>query len=389
MLQEMKNYYHRLKGWYWVAKCGWPARKLTVIGVTGTDGKTTTCNLIYEMLKAGGIKAGLVSTVSARIGDEELETGLHVTNPGPELLQPLLAKMRRRGITHAVLEVTSHGLDQNRVAGCNFAVGVLTNVTHEHLDYHRTMDRYRAAKAKLFRNVKWAVLNKDEPSVEYFKRAAGRARIIEYGMAGVKKVSPVLLGDYNQYNLGAAMAVGKLMGVSEETMKNVAANFAGVPGRREEIFEGQRFRVIVDFAHTSHALESILKQLREELPKNRELTVIFGCPGERDKSKRPQMGWVAAKYADRVIVTADDPRWEKMGKIFDEVTAGVEQREKVMREDDRRRAIEKAFAEAKIGDIVLLAGKGHEKSLAIEGKEIPWSDKNEAISALKSRGKNL
>jgi len=376
MLRKLKNFIHGIVGWLWVLRCGYPAKGMTVIGVTGTDGKTTTCTLIYEILKAAGIKVGLVTTVGAYIGDEETDTGLHVTNPGPELLQPLLKRMKEAGIIHVVLEVTSHGLDQNRVVGCNFKIGILTNITHEHLDYHKSMEVYREVKARLFHSTQYSVLNKDDDSYEYIKSKCG-GQVISYEKTKLVEISPALGGDHNKYNIAAAVEVAKIFEVDNGVVSKVIRDYKGVKGRREEIEEGQNFRVIVDFAHTPNALEQTLKSLKaEKTQKTQRLIVVFGCPGKRDKSKRPLMGQAAIKYADRVIVTADDPRNEDLGEIFKQINVNAE------RIDDRREAIKSALKEAKAGDIVLLAGKGHEKSLAVGDKEIPWSDQETAKEIL-------
>jgi len=205
-----------------VVRNGYPARKLIVIGVTGTDGKTTTSHLIYEILKQAGFKVALVSTVAAYIGDEEIDTGFHVTTPDAKLLQPLIKKVVAAGMTHLVLEVTSHGLDQHRVLGCNFQIGVLTNVTHEHLDYHKTFEKYRATKAKLFRRVKYAVLNQDDPSFAYFKNVSS-GQVIAYQKANIKNVSANLVGEYNQYNIAAAISVAKIFN-AEKFVPDVIKN---------------------------------------------------------------------------------------------------------------------------------------------------------------------
>jgi UDP-N-acetylmuramoyl-L-alanyl-D-glutamate--2,6-diaminopimelate ligase len=355
----------------------WPARKLYVIGVTGTDGKTTTCTLIYEILKKAGIRAGLLTTVGAKIGNEDIDTGFHTTNPGPELLQPLLQRAVKNGITHMVLEVTSHGLDQNRVVGCNFKIGVLTNVTHEHLDYHRTLENYRRAKLKLFNNVEYAVLNEDEENFEFYKSHITDAKIYKYKKTKLQNISPFLAGDYNRYNIGAAEMVAKILGV--ETFVPLAVqNFSGVPGRREEVKAGQNFRLFVDFAHTPNALEQVLIQLRKET--RNKIILVFGCTGERDKTKRPMMGEIAERLADIVIVTSDDTRSENQDEIARQIMSGM--KKKPIKENDRRKAIEMAVKAAKPGDIVLLAGKGHEKSILIGEKESPWSDTEEAERAI-------
>jgi UDP-N-acetylmuramoyl-L-alanyl-D-glutamate--2,6-diaminopimelate ligase len=386
--QRVKNIYHWGVSWFYILKCGYPASKLTVVGVTGTDGKTTTSTLIYEMLRATGgkIKPALITTVAAKIGDTIIDTGLHTTDPDAKVLQPLLAKMVAQGVTHLVLEVTAHGVDQHRVLGTNISIGVLTNVTHDHLDDFITMKRYREAKLKMFKTVKFAILNKDDSSYDYIKARINRtlAKIVPYGRSNIKEVSEALQGEYNLYNLGAAVEVAKILGISTEVVARVARNFAGVPGRREEVKAGQRFRVFVDFAHTPNGLESVLKSLKVLKAFNTQLIVVFGCTGERDREKRPVMGRIAVDLADKVIVTSDDTRGESQEEIVRQILAGIPAGEmrKVTVENDRKEAIRMALLQARPGDLVLLAGKGHEKSINLGGKEYPWSDAETAKELL-------
>ncbi|MCK4588784.1 UDP-N-acetylmuramoyl-L-alanyl-D-glutamate--2,6-diaminopimelate ligase, partial [Candidatus Woesebacteria bacterium] len=299
--------------WY-----GHPSKKLKVIGVTGTDGKTTTATLIYWILKKAGKKAGLISTVSAKIGEKEFETGLHVTSSEPLKLQEFLAKMVEKKCEYVVLEVTSHGLDQERVAGIKFDIGVLTNITHEHLDYHKSWQAYRRAKAKLFEGVNLVVLNKDDKSFSYISRfVSKKAKIISYAL---KKAADLnlenivlsgktkLLAEYNLANTLAAVAVTRELGVSEEDIKTALSSFKLPTGRLEKINEGRDFDIYIDFAHTPNALEKVLSHLRKET-KGRLIT-IFGSAGERDKEKRFLMGEIAARLADVSIFTAEDPRTE-------------------------------------------------------------------------------
>jgi len=378
-----------MKAVYWAVRCGWPGKKLKVIGVTGTDGKTTTCTLIYEMLKLAGFKVGMVTTVGVKYkslsSEVEFEKGLHSTNPGAEILQPLLKKMKDEGVTHIVLEVTSHGLDQNRVWGIDFCIGVLTNITHEHLDYHKNFDNYKQAKMKLFAKVKHCVLNRDDPSYEFFKsKVEAKSEVIGYTKTKIKDISHALAGDYNKYNIAAAVEVARILKIDTAVINDVVKNMAGVSGRREEVKAGQPFRIIVDFAHTPNALEQLLESFKAELGskkskiKNR-LILVFGCTGERDKEKRPMMGEVAARLADVVIVTSDDTRSESQDDIYDQIAKGfkgqdVKLNTKIFKENDRRQAISKAIGMAKAGDVVILAGKGHEKSILLGKIEYPWSD---------------
>ncbi len=336
-----------------------------MIGVTGTDGKTTTCHLIYEMLKTAGFKVALISTVAAYIGEEEIDTGFHVTTPDARLLQPLLKKIADMRFTHVVLEVTSHGLDQNRLAGVRFEVGIITNITHEHLDYHQTFEKYKQTKMKLLQ--------------------IARRPIYKYEKTKIKINNPALPGEYNKYNIGAAEAVAKIFSVRYSVISEVVKNFAGVPGRMEEIKLGQKFRAVVDFAHTPNALNQILSELRNQVIKGNKLILVFGCAGLRDKSKRPMMGEIAKRLADVAIVTAEDPRTESLDEIYNDITlpstaVGGE----VFRVDDRQKAINLAVGMAKMGDIVVVTGKGHEKSMCFGNTEYPWSDKEAVIKALKN-----
>lgn len=388
-----KNIRHWVDSVWQVIIYGYPAKNLKVIGVTGTDGKTTTCHLIYEILKYAGKKVALVSTVAGFIGDKEIDTGFHVTTPDAKFIQPFIRRVADAGMEYLVLEVTSHGLDQHRVLGCNFLVGVVTNITHEHLDYHRTFEKYREAKAKLVRSAQYSVLNKDDPSFEYLK-SRSRGEIIPYTKTKIKIMNPNLAGDYNKYNVGAAEAVAKIFGIRNSVVGRVVENFAGVPGRMEEIKLGQPYRAIVDFAHTPNALEQVLRELKSQKSKLKSLIVVFGCAGLRDKLKRPMMGKIAAKLADKVIITAEDPRTEKLGDIYKDITSPLPSPEfrrggsavvggEVFREDDRQKAINMAVKMAKAGDIVVITGKGHEKSMCFGSTEYPWSDVQAVQQAIK------
>lgn len=269
-----KNFKHWLEAVWAAVKNGYPARKLKVIGVTGTDGKTTTSHLIYEILRTAGKKVAMISTVAAYIGSEEIDTGFHVTTPDAKFLQPLIKKIAEAGMEYLVLETTSHGLDQHRVLGCNFMVGVVTNITHEHLDYHGNFENYRYIKAKLIANTQYSILNRDDQNFEYLKsRASGK--VIAYGRSRLKINNPVLAGEYNKYNIGAAEAVAKIFDVQYSIISETIKNFGGVPGRMEEIRLGQKFRAIVDFAHTPNALEQVLRELKRQKAKGKNLIVVL------------------------------------------------------------------------------------------------------------------
>ena len=410
-----KNIKHFFESILAVATNGYPARNLKVIGVTGTDGKTTTCHLIYSILQQAKYPVSLVSTVAAFSGGKEIDTGFHVTTPDAKFLQPLLVRFVREKVRYLVLETTSHGLDQHRVLGCNFSIGVLTNITHEHLDYHQTFENYRKAKAKLFRGVKFAILNKDDPSFSYIKeRVNPQAKIISYS---IKRKATIwaeriritssgmeflihqgkktflsrakIIGDYNVSNILAAIGATSVLSTSWKNMFAAIEEFPGVQGRMEPINEGQNFSVLIDFAHTPNALEKTLKTLKILKPKKSRLIAVFGCAGERDVEKRPIMGEIATKLTDFVVLTAEDPRTEDVNEIIRQISLGCEKAGGIKDKIyfwvlDRQKAIDFAIQKlAKKGDIVVICGKGHEKSMCFGKTEIPWSDQKAVRKALK------
>lgn len=338
---------------------GFPGRKLTIIGVTGTSGKTTTAHLIYHLLKQGGFKVELISTVSA--------PGLHVTNPDPFLLQKMLKTLVVTGYKYLVLEVTSHGLDQNRNWGIAFTYGVLTNITHEHLDYHRTFAKYRQAKLKLIRQAKIAVLNRSDPSFALAKKIS-RGRVLEFG------------GEFNEANQAAAVRVAEDLGISQEKTKTALQSFPGVPGRMEFV-KTKPFNIVIDFAHKPDALEKALKVLRKKT--KGKLIAVFGCAGLRDTSKRPIMGAISSRLADITILTAEDPRTEDANNIINQIKSGIKNNHQVYTQPDRQKAINLAVSLARPGDTVALFGKGHEKSMCFGKIEYPWSEYQAVKKAVK------
>ncbi len=390
-----------------------PSTKMKVIGVTGTDGKTTTSNLIWWILNQAEKETGLVSTINAKIGKKTFDTGLHVTNPTSIELQKYLAIMVKNKCKYAVLEITSHGLAQGRVAGIKFDTAVLTNITHEHLDYHKTFNNYRMIKSRLFGNVKHAVLNKDDSSFKYIARKAHKAEIISYAHKTeadyrfmdvnfssngskfsiknrntFKNLSSNLIGEYNIYNILAAISVARIYGCTYKQIKQALKTFPPLTGRLEEINTGKKFRVFVDFAHTPNALKNLLATMKLLLPKNKRFILIFGCAGNRDLLKRPIMGEIAAKYANKVIVTAEDPRKEDLSDIYSNIISnltGAAILRRFIREDDRKQAIKIAINFAKKGDFVVITGKGHEKSMCFGEKEYHWSDQEEVSSYLRAQ----
>ena len=400
---------------------GWPGRKLTVIGVTGTDGKTTTSNLIYHILKEAGLKAGMISTVNAVIGDEVLDTGFHVTTPDAHDVQRYLAKMVVAGLTHVVLETTSHGWAQHRVDACEFDIGVVTNITHEHLDEHGSYANYRAAKARLFSslertedkpqgNPRLAVINRDDGSFEFLdnfikvdKVAYGmrenadiRAFDVKYSPRGMEFTAEVnklrvtikvnLLGQYNVSNCLAALSATVIgLGIEPEIAAKGIASLPGIPGRMEIIDMGQDFTTIVDFAHTPNALKVALEAGRQ-MTDNRVIAV-FGSAGLRDKEKRRMMAEISAELADLSVFTAEDPRIESLDGILDEMGAGAKSKggsegKTFWRVPDRSEAIKFALQLARPGDVVLACGKGHEQSMCFGRVEHHWDDRTAMRAAL-------
>ena len=398
---------------------GFPSRRLTVVGVTGTDGKTTTSSLIGAILEAAGRRVGLITTVAARIGGRAVETGLHTTTPEPPEIQKILSQMVEDGTEVAVLETTSHALALDKVLGVDYDVAVVTNVTPEHLDFHGSFEAYLEAKAKLFDGLassyrkpgvpKAAVLNRDDPSCERLSAGAVDRRL-DYGLArparirarelrldgrgtrfvavtpvGEVEVESRLLGRFNVSNALAAIGAGLALGVPLEAAARGLRAFHGVPGRLEPIDVGQPFGVVIDFAHTPNSLRRLL-ELGRSLTQN-GLSIVFGCAGERDATKRPLMGRIAAELADRVYLTAEDPRGESLEAILAEVAAGARAagREPTT-VPDRAEAIARAIAEARPGDLVLLTGKGHERSMCFGDEERPWDERAAAIEGLARRG---
>jgi len=368
---------HLTAAWY-----GYPARKLIIIGVTGTDGKTTTVNLIRQILLSAGFQTGLISTVNAVIGDQTLDTGFHVTTPEALDVQRYLARMVEAGITHVVLEATSHGLAQKRVAACEFDMGVVTNITHEHLDFHGDYQGYLDAKAELFRlisvskkksapHTKLAVLNKDDGSYPSLKKVVGDTGVI---------------GDYNVSNCLAALALCiEGLGIDWQNAVEGIKNLTGIPGRMEYLNLGQKFSAIVDFAHTPNALKRVLTATREITSKR--VIVVFGSAGLRDKGKRRLMAEVSAELADLTILTAEDPRTESLDRILQEMAEGMISKGGIeeqgfWRVPDRGEAIRFALQLAKPEDAVLVCGKGHEQSMCFGETEYLWDDRNALLAAL-------
>lgn len=329
---------------------GNPSKKLKVIGVTGTKGKTTTVHLIHHILSSVGKKVGLVSSNMAKIGDKEDGIGFHVTSPDVVSLHKYLKEMVDAGCEYAVIEVSSHGIDQKRIAGVDFEVGVLTNIAPEHLDYHKTFEEYKKVKMSFIDSAKIKVVSSDSAKLK------------------------ILPGEFNNINAETAIKVVGNFGISEEDAIEALKSFKLPEGRLEEIKNNLGIKIVVDFAHTPESLEAALTYLKT-VTKGKIISV-FGSAGLRDHYKRPKMGKVAGDLSDIVILTAEDPRTEKVEDISREIREGItNSKVEVLEIPDRKDAIKKAIELAKTGDTVGIFGKGHEKSMNLDGvHEIPWSD---------------
>lgn len=429
--------------WLSAAWHNFPSQQLVMIGVTGTDGKTSTTNLIYSILQQAGVRAGMISTINAHIGDQVLDTGLHVTTPEAPAVQAYLRQMVDAGITHCVLECTSHGLAQHRVSAISFDLAVVTNITHEHLDYHGSWEGYLQAKARLFHNLtepilalptalaklamrKTAILNSDDRSFPHLQTIPITVQIqygvrqpadvwaekIQYGAemtqfelfidsraaknAGTSPLPPAppipyrvrspLVGEFNIYNMLAAAAATDALGISQPTIVTGLQAVKAISGRMQRIYRQQPFIVIVDFAHTPNALQNALQAARAMT--TGKIIAVFGSAGKRDIEKRRIMAEISAQHADLTVLTAEDPRTEPLSDILEMMASGCRRYGGVegstfWRVPDRGEAIYFALHLAqKSEDLVIICGKGHEQSLCFGTIEYPWDDRTATIVAL-------
>lgn len=394
---------------------GFPGHGMKVIGVTGTNGKTTTSFMIHRMLVEAGYKVGLMSTVAWAInGDIHLQKHHYTNVPAPELMRRLKA-MKAAGVDWVVLETTSHALAQYRVWGVPYSVAVFTNLTHEHLTYHRTFERYRDAKRRMFKlanknknGLRTGIINADDPSAEYFasdvkhavmygkKSGDIRAKNIKLSAAGVEydvqagedtyHIRTQLPGSFNVDNSLAALCVGRVLGLTPSQIERGIAALTGVEGRMTRIDEGQAFDVIVDYAHSPDSFEKLFRDLKPVV--KGKLIVVFGSQGGGDKGKRPVQGRLAGEYADEIVLCEEDDRTEDGEVIMSEIAAGAEAAGKVRDKNlftvlDRTEAINFAMSRAKKGDTVLMLGKGHEKTIERADGEHPWDEIGTARQAAK------
>ena len=394
---------------------GFPGRGMKVIGVTGTNGKTSTSFLIHRMLHEAGYKVGLMTTVGYGVGAEITPQIHHMTNVSVPELMHRLKRMKAQGVEWLVLETTSHALAQNRVWGVPYSIAVLTNVTHEHLDYHRTFDRYRDAKRKLFqmanrnrRGMRLGIINAEDPSAELFAqdilhpilygvdKGGVRATNVRLAATGVKydvvvgtetyQIACHLPGSFNVFNSLAAVCVGQAIGLTKLQIEQGIAALEGVEGRMTRIDEGQDFDVIVDYAHTPDSFEKLFKDLKPVV--SGRLIVMFGSAGRRDEAKRAVQGELAGTYCDEVIITEEDDRDVDGTAILKQIAAGAQAAGKTMDKDlflvhDRMAAIAYTLSRAKKGDTVLLLGKGHEKTIERVNGENDWDEISTAHAALR------
>lgn len=377
---------------------GRPSERLKLVGITGTNGKTTCVTLLHELFLNLGYKVGLLSTVENKINQEVLNTSY--TTPDAVQLNELLAQMVKEKCTHCFMEVSSHALVQHRVTGIQFAGGVFTNISHDHLDYHKTFDEYIAAKKLLFDSLNseaFALVNSDNKragvmlqntKAEKFKMgiktmADFRARILHNTLQGLElnfsgiDVWFKLIGDFNAYNLLTAYSVGVLLGEDNEDVLSSLSNSNGARGRFEKIDNASNVLAIVDYAHTPDALENVLRTIDQLRTKNELLVTVVGCGGDRDKTKRPEMARIAASLSDKVILTSDNPRGEDPKQILEEMRAGIPKsfERNIMVIEDRKEAIRTACNLANGKDIVLVAGKGHETYQEVNGERHHFDDK--------------
>lgn len=393
---------------------GFPARNVQVIMVTGTNGKTTTATMIAHMLRSAGHKVGINTTAFYQIGDDVTQKASSRTLEDIFELQAMFAKMKQAGCEYIILEATSMGLVQHRLWGVPCDVAIMTNLTQDHLDYHKTMERYAAAKGLLFaQKPKFIILNRDDDWFDYFNKFQASERKVTYGtnpdatckIVGADmspqgtdvtlnidghelKFHTAMPGKFNVYNATAAAVAGWFLQLEPEQISRGLATLTGVPGRMQHIDEGQRFDVIVDYAHTPDALKNVLETLRN-LTKGK-VWIVFGATGDRDKAKRPLMGEIAAKLADRIILTDEEPYTEDADAIRAAIMKGIEKAnggKKTVEVADRAAAIKQAIADARPLDAVVITGMGHESVRMIAGKTVPWSDVDVARKALRAKRK--
>lgn len=412
-VQKLINlFWHLPKSIFYSVYYNFPAKKLKLIGITGTDGKTTSAILMHQVLTQAGYKTGLISTIGAKIDKNYITTGLHTTSPNPKTIQSLLSQMVKQGLTHAVVEVTSHSLDQYRFWGCDFEIGIFTNLTSEHQDYHRNMNSYLHSKAKLFAHTKHQVANADSPYFSLLQKITNK-KFITFGINNnsdyqAKKINltnkflSFTVDEifyktdsnyyYQIYNILGVLASLSILKIDRKILQRVILQFPPTKGRREEVANALGIKTIVDFAHTPAALEQTLNSLRQTT--SGKLIVLFGATGGRDKQKRPEMGRVSTDLANITIITSDDTRLENIQDINHQIISGISKNHLFLSINDdrqtknaliknqhiyfnvpdRQEAFNLAIHLASKGDTVIACGKGHETTILHGKTEYPWSE---------------
>ena len=411
MIRKLKNIYHFLEALVSNIIFDFPSRQIKVVGITGTDGKTTTTSLVYHILKEAGFSVSMISTVYAKIGKKVYDTGLHTTTPSAYNIQKYLKEAVKNKDDYFVLETTAHAIDQYRIWGVVFQVGLITNVTHEHLksvkgfDYFISYENYLMAKAKLFNQCKIGILNKDDESYLPLSKYLATRKVVTktyslkkpaiYNWENSFKTD--LPGEYNRYNVLAAFSICQSLGIPEKTITKAAQSFHLPPGRFEVVSEKNPM-AILDFAHTINGIRELLKTVKGFKKDNSSRIIhVFGAAGHRDMTKRDLMGQASSEYADVVILTEEDYRTEDPLKISKDIAVGLTKngfkevgvsdlkkgKKKYTFIADRKKAIQTAFSIANSNDIIVSTGKGHEKSLCRGNKEYPWDEKKVILDALK------
>ena len=401
-LQSVEEVYRRGRVKLISARYGYPAQNLRVIAVTGTNGKTTTASYINEILKEAGMRTAMFSTAQIEVAGETQLNDLNATVGSTARMQRFFRDAKKAKVHYVVLEITSHALHQHKLDSVPIEAAIMTNLTQDHLDYHKTMEEYASAKGKLFANEpKYIILNRDDEWFEFFDQFPAASHKITYGThadaeAKIEHVklykkgseatvvidhqtkldlATALPGTFNVYNMTAAAATAYLLGINLTDIVEGVANLEGVPGRFERVTEGLGYDVIVDYAHTPDALEKLLEAAKS-VTKNRVI-LVFGACGDRDKSKRPIMGEIAARLADRIILTDEESYNEDPEAIREQIREGIETGKggmKMTELPDRREAIEKALSIAKKDDTILITGMGHEQYRIVDGERLPWND---------------
>ena len=389
---------------------GNPSRKLTLVGITGTNGKTTTVTLLYRMFKELGHRCGLLSTIANYVDDERSEAVN--TTSDPITINSLMAKMVEKGCSHCFMEVSSIGIEQERTAALDFNVGIFSNLTHDHLDYHKSFAEYLRCKKLFFDRLPqdaWAIINMDDRNGRVMVQNC-KARVVSYSCKGVadhkcrvleqsfdgmllnidgKEIWVRLIGEHNAYNLLAIYTTAVVLGTEPSSALLALSTLEAAPGRLENLRGPRDISAIIDYAHTPDALENVLKTLKAIAP-SRELCCLFGCGGDRDRSKRPEMGAIAAKYADRIVLTSDNSRSENSADIIAEIKAGMDSEalDKCICIEDRKEAIRMALMTARDGSTVLLAGKGHENYQIIGNEKKHFDEKEIVLETFKWMDRN-